>query len=89
MCRKEVVIKNEVGLHSKFATFFTKRANEFRASIWLVRDDRRVNAKSLLGVLSIGVVAGDKVTIVADGNDGDKALAALVELIESGFKKQG
>ncbi len=87
MCCKEVVIKNEVGLHSKFATFFTKRANEFRSSIWLERDDRRVNAKSLLGVLSIGVVAGDSVVIVAKGNDENKALAALVELLESGFKK--
>ena len=87
MCRKEVVVKNKVGLHSKFATFFTKRANEFRSSIWLERDDRRVNAKSLLGVLSIGVVAGDKVVIIADGNDEDKALSVLVELIENGFKK--
>ena len=86
MCCKEVVIKNEVGLHSKFATFFTKKANEFRSSIWLERGDRRVNAKSLLGVLSIGAVARDKVVIVADGTDEDKALAALVELIESGFK---
>ncbi len=87
MCRKEVVVKNEVGLHSKFATFFIKRANEFQSSIWLERDDRRVNAKSLLGILSIGVVAGDKVVIVANGKDEDKALAALVELIESGFKQ--
>ena len=86
MCHKEVVIKNKVGLHSKFAASFIKKANEFRSSIWVERDDRRVSAKSLLGVLSIGVLGGDSVTIVADGNDEDKALAALVELVESVFK---
>ena len=86
MRRKEVVVKNKVGLHSRFATLFIKKTNEFRSSIWIERDDRKINAKSLLGVLSIGVLGGDTVTIVADGNDEDKALTALVELIENGFK---
>ena len=50
---KEVVVQNQVGLHARPATFFIQKANEFKASIWVEKEDRRVNAKSLLGVLSL------------------------------------
>ena len=73
MVIKEVVINNQVGLHARPATFFIQKANEFKSSIWIEKDERRVNAKSLLGVLSLGVVKGTSVSIIAE------VLAALVD----------
>ena len=85
MCVKEVVIRNQVGLHARPATFFIQKANEFRSTIWVERDERRVNAKSLLGVLSLGIVGGTSIRIIADGSDEEAAVSALVELISSEF----
>ena len=83
---KEVTINNQVGLHARPATFFIQKANEFK-SIWIERDERRVNAKSLLGVLSLGIVKGTAVNIVADGVDENEAIATLSELIDSDFSE--
>ncbi len=85
MCVKDVVIQNQVGLHARPATFFIQKANEFRSSIWVEKDERRVNAKSLLGVLSLGIVGGTTIKIIADGTDEKDALDALISLVESGF----
>ena len=82
----EAVIQNQVGLHAKPATYFIQKSNEFRCSIWVEKDERRVNAKSLLGVLSLGIVGGTKIKIIADGADEAEALAGLKELIDSGFE---
>ena len=84
---KEVTINNQVGLHARPATFFIQKANEFKSSIWIERDERRVNAKSLLGVLSLGIVKGSTVNIVADGVDENEAIATLSELIDSDFSE--
>jgi phosphocarrier protein len=85
MVIKDIVVQNEVGLHARPATFFIQRANEFKSSIWVVKDERKVNAKSLLGVLSLGITRGTEVSLVADGNDEEEALASLIELISSDF----
>lgn len=85
MVIKEAVIKNQVGLHARPATFFIQKANEFRSSIWIEKEDRRVNAKSLLGVLSLGIVKGTTISIIADGVDEAEAVDTLCKLIESGF----
>ena len=85
MYSKEVVVQNQVGLHARPATFFIQRANEFKAGIWIVNDERKVNAKSLLGVLSLGITRGTRITIVADGSDQEEAVDSLVELISSNF----
>ena len=69
MVSSEVAVKNSVGLHARPATFFIQRANEFKSSIWVEKDERRVNAKSLLGVLSLGIVKGTSISIIADGSD--------------------
>ena len=86
MISKEIVVQNQVGLHARPATFFIQKANEFTSSIWIAKDERKVNAKSLLGVLSLGIVGGTKIRIIVDGADEEAALAALVELVESGFE---
>ena len=85
MKKREVVITNASGLHARPATFFIQKANTYRSGVWVVKDDRKVSAKSLLGVLSIGIAKGMTITIVADGDDEEAALKGLVELIESGF----
>lgn len=85
MCVKEVMVQNQVGLHARPATFFIQKANEFKSSIWVEKEERRVNAKSLLGVLSLGIVGGTKINIIADGSDEQEAVDSLVALVESGF----
>ena len=85
MITKEVVINNQVGLHARPATFFIQKANEFKSSIWVEKEDRRVNAKSLLGILSLGITKGTTINLIADGPDEEEAVAALVELITSNF----
>ena len=87
MITKEVVINNQVGLHARPATFFIQKANEFKSSIWIEKDDRRVNAKSLLGVLSLGIVKGTAINIIADGADEAEAIKTLSELIDSDFSE--
>ena len=82
---KDVVVQNQVGLHARPATFFIQKANEFKSSIWVEKDERRVNAKSLLGVLSLGIVGGTSIRINADGSDEQQAVEGLVALVESGF----
>ena len=81
----EVTVQNQVGLHARPATFFIQKANEFKSSIWVEKEERRVNANSLLGVLSLGIVGGTTIRIIADGTDEQEAVAGLVKLVESGF----
>lgn len=85
MCMKDIEVKNQVGLHARPATFFIQKANEFKSSIWVEKEERRVNAKSLLGILSLGIVGGAKIRIIADGSDEQLAVDSLVKLVESGF----
>ena len=85
MFMKETMVNNQVGLHARPATFFIQKANEYKSSIWVEKDDRRVNAKSLLGVLSLGIVKGTAINLIADGPDEEAAINALVELINSEF----
>ena len=86
MVSKDVMVQNQVGLHARPATFFVQKAYGFKkASIWIEKGERRVNAKSLLGVLSLGIVGGVEIRIIADGPEEEEALDALVALVESGF----
>lgn len=85
MVKRDVVITNNIGLHARPATFFIQKANSFHSSIWIEKDDRKVNAKSLLGVLSMGIAKGMTVTLIADGQDENGAIDGLVDLIQTGF----
>ena len=77
MLTKDIVVNNQVGLHARPATFFIQKANEYRCGIWVERDDRRVNAKSLLGVLSLGITKGSTIRLIADGSDEQLAIDEL------------
>ena len=85
---REVMVKNQVGLHARPATFFIQKANEFKSSIWIEKEERRVNAKSLLGILSLGIVGGTTIKVIADGADERAAVDALIDLVDSGFSEE-
>ena len=85
MVSKDVTVQNNVGLHARPATFFVQKANSYKSSVWIEKGDRRVNAKSLLGVLSMGISKGTTITILSDGPDEEEVLKGLIALIESGF----
>ena len=85
MVKKRATLTNQVGLHARPATFFIQKANEFKSGIWIEREERKVNAKSLLGVLSLGVVKGGEIDIIAEGEDEAEALEALILLVENNF----
>ena len=87
MISRDIVISNTSGLHARPATFFIQKANSYRSLIWIEKDDRKVSAKSLLGVLSLGIAKGMTVTLIADGEDEKAAITGLVELIDSGFSE--
>ena len=82
MFSKEVVVRCESGLHNKQATFFVQKANEFDSNIWLESGSRKINAKSLLGIMSLGLVTGTTVTLAADGSDAEAAVEALEALLQ-------
>lgn len=81
MLTKTITIQNEVGLHTRPATYFIQKANNYKSSVWIENSDRRANAKSLLGVLSLGISKGDTVSIIADGSDEAEAVDGLVDLL--------
>ena len=87
MYTKKAVVMNQVGLHARPATFFIQKANEFKCSIWVEVEERRVNAKSLLGVLSLGIVKDTEITLIANGSDEEEAVEALADLLASDFGK--
>lgn len=85
MISRNVTIQNSVGLHARPATFFVQKANSFKSSIWIEKEDCRVNAKSLLGVLSLGITKGTEIKLIADGADENSAIDGLSELVDSEF----
>ncbi len=85
MTSREITVLNEVGLHARPATFFIQKANEFKSLITIARDERKVNAKSLLGVLSLGITKGTTILLTAEGSDEVQALDSLDALIASNF----
>ncbi len=82
---KDVTVQNQVGLHARPATFFIQKANSYKSSIWVEKEDRRVNAKSLLGVLSLGITKDMTITLIADGADEVEALNGIEDLVVNGF----
>ena len=85
MISRDVTIKNSVGLHARPATFFIQKANSYKSSIWVEKEDCRVNAKSLLGVLSLGITKGTTITLIADGIDEQSAIDGIVSLVDREF----
>ena len=87
MVTRNLTMQNGVGLHANPACLFIRKANSYKSSIWIEKDDCRVNAKSLLGVLSLGISKGTNITLIAEGSDEEEAVRGLAELIDSDFKE--
>ena len=83
MYSKEVTVQSQVGLHARPDTFFIQKANEYASNIWIEKEERKVNAKSLLGVLSLGIAKGTSVILSAEGSDEQEAVEALSELVSN------
>ena len=81
MLTKTITIQNQVGLHTRPATFFIQKANSYKSSVWIENCERRANAKSLLGVLSLGISKGDSVAIIAEGPDEAEAVDGHIDLL--------
>lgn len=81
MFTQQSVVKCESGLFNRQATYFIQKANEFKCSIWIEVEDRKINAKSLLGVLSMGITKGTSVNIIADGADEEEAVKTLSDML--------
>lgn len=82
MYSKEIVVRCESGLHNRQATYFVQKANEFSSSIWVESENRKMNAKSLLGIMSLGIITGAVVTLSASGVDAEEAVNALEVLLQ-------
>ena len=81
MYMQQSIVKCESGLYNRQATYFIQKANEFKSSIWIEVDERRINAKSLLGVLSMGITKGTRISLIAEGSDEEEAVNALSEML--------
>ena len=88
MKRKEVEIKNKLGLHARPASLLVKLAGKFESEIQLIKEDTEINAKSILGVMMLAAGPGQSITITADGSDAEEAVDAIASLIESGFGEE-
>ncbi len=85
MISKEICVNNQTGLESKAAAILIMKASTFKSSIWVERDERKANVKSLLGLLSLGIGSGSKIVVTADGEDEEKALEEITNLIKAGL----
>lgn len=82
MFSKEIIVRCESGLHNRQATYFVQKANEFASSIWIESENRKMNAKSLLGIMSLGIITGATVVVSASGPDAEEAVNALELLLQ-------
>lgn len=85
MPKAEAEIINKLGLHARASAKFTQTASRFESEVWVQRGERRVNAKSIMGVMMLAAAKGSSITIDTDGSDADEALAALLELVADRF----
>ena len=85
MSERDVVITNKLGLHARASAKLTQTASRFQSEVWLSRNGRRVNGKSIMGVMMLAAAKGTTLHLEVIGSDADAAMAALVELIEDKF----
>lgn len=85
MAQMEAEIINRLGLHARASAKLTQLAGQFKSEVWISRNTRRVNAKSIMGVMMLAAGKGSRVTLEADGEDAEQALTALTQLIADRF----
>ncbi len=85
MLQREIEIVNKLGLHARASAKLTQLAGQYKSEVWMARDGRRVNAKSIMGVMMLAAARGNKISLEIDGPDEKEAMDALVQLIEKKF----
>ena len=88
MIKDTVVVENETGLHARPASMLVEEASSYDADVELVKDGQAVNAKSIMGIMSLGIKQSTKITVQTEGEDEKDALTAIIELIQSGFDEE-
>jgi phosphocarrier protein len=88
MPKAEVAIINKLGLHARASARLARLANSFASEVWLQRNERRVSAKSVMGLMMLAAAQGSTLTIETDGKDADEAMARIVELIADRFGEE-
>ncbi|MDO9463991.1 MAG: HPr family phosphocarrier protein [bacterium] len=86
--KRIVVIKNTLGLHARPAALFVQLANKFQSEIFVEKKEQKVNGKSIMGIMTLAAGKGQKITIIADGNDAEKAVKALEKLLKDKFGEE-
>jgi len=81
MVERNVIVRLETGLHARPAARFVQEANQYQSDIYIVKGNKKVNAKSIMGVMSLAVARGTEITIIAEGKDEQKAVEKLVEIV--------
>ena len=82
---REVQVRNRLGMHARAAVKFVQTANTFKSEVKVVKDDQEANGKSIMGLLTLVAAHGVTMTVICDGDDAEKAVAALAELVGTGF----
>ncbi|MBM7557960.1 HPr family phosphocarrier protein [Halanaerobacter jeridensis] len=85
---KKVMIQNETGIHARPASMLVEEASNYDSDVELLKDGQAVNAKSIMGIMSLGIKQSTEVTVRAEGADAEEAVDAIVELIQSGFDEE-
>jgi len=81
----EVIISNRLGMHARAAAVFVREASRFHSEVWLEKGGKKVNGKSIMGILTLAAAKGETLVVAAEGTDEDGAVRALVEIVSSGF----
>ncbi len=81
MTKRPVVVKLKTGLHARPAALFVQEANKFSSEVYVEKDEKKVNAKSIMGIMSLAISSGTEVNISADGSDSEQAVVALIDLV--------
>lgn len=87
MFKEEVMLKNETGLHARPASVFVKEASKFTSDVKVIKDGKEYNAKSIMGILSMGAGKGDLITVQAQGSDAEEAVKTLIKLVNDNFNE--
>jgi len=84
---RKVRIKNKIGLHARPAALFVQTTGKYMSDIFVEKENKKVNAKSIMGIMALGASHGDEITIIAEGQDEVEAINDLVDLLENKFEE--
>jgi phosphocarrier protein len=88
MAEQIITVSNRAGIHARPAALLVQAANDFKSTIYLERDNRRINAKSILGIITMGAAYKSELKVIAEGEDAEQAVDTIVKLFNSKFEEE-